>query len=114
MRIQILRFADDIAIIVQDEINLKTALESLDDILKTNYKMKINRKKTDVMVCSKDFKNINNKMDDNPLRQVPKFKYLGSIITEDGKNKEDIIQTAGTCEYGDELSGSIKCGEFLD
>ena len=21
---------------------------------------------------------------------------------------------AGTCEYGDELSGSIKCGEFLD
>jgi len=21
---------------------------------------------------------------------------------------------AGTCEYGDELSGSIMCGEFLD
>ena len=21
---------------------------------------------------------------------------------------------AGACEYGDELSGSIKCGEFLD
>jgi hypothetical protein len=23
---------------------------------------------------------------------VPKFKYLGRIFTEDGKNKEDIIQ----------------------
>ena len=23
-------------------------------------------------------------------------------------------QVAGTCEYGDELSGSIKCREFLD
>jgi len=23
-------------------------------------------------------------------------------------------QMAGTCEYGDEISGSIKCGEFLD
>ena len=23
-------------------------------------------------------------------------------------------QMVGTCEYGDELSGSIKCGEFLD
>jgi len=45
VRIQILRCADDIAIIVQDEINLKRALESLDDILKSNYKMKINRKK---------------------------------------------------------------------
>jgi hypothetical protein len=23
-------------------------------------------------------------------------------------------QGAGTCEYDDELSGSIKCGQFLD
>ena len=38
-----LRFADDIAIIAQDEINFKRALESLDDILKSKYKMKINR-----------------------------------------------------------------------
>ena len=44
------------------------------------------------MICSKVPENINNKMDDNALKQVPKFKYLGSIITEDGKNKEDIIQ----------------------
>ena len=92
MRIQMLRFADDIAIIVQDEINLKRALEGLDDISERNYKMKINRKKTEVMVCSKDPENINDKMDDNTLKQVPKFKYLGSIFTEDGKNKEDIIQ----------------------
>ena len=45
MRIKVLRFADDIAIIAQEETNLKRALESLDDILKNNYKMKINRKK---------------------------------------------------------------------
>ena len=32
VRIQMLRFADDIAIIPQDEINPKRALESLDDI----------------------------------------------------------------------------------
>jgi len=52
--------------------------------------MKINRKKkTEIMVCSEDFENI--KMDDNALKQVPKFKYLGSIITEDGKNKKDVI-----------------------
>jgi hypothetical protein len=39
-----LKFSDDIAIIAQDEINLKGALESLDYILKSNYNMKINRK----------------------------------------------------------------------
>ena len=44
MSIQMLGFADDVAIIAQDEINLKRALECLDDILKNNYKMKINRK----------------------------------------------------------------------
>jgi hypothetical protein len=92
MRIEMLRFADDIAIIAQDEINLKRALESLDDISKRNYKMKKKKKKTEVMVCSKDPENINDKMDDNTLKQEPKFKYLGSMFTEDGKNKEDIMQ----------------------
>ena len=54
--------------------------------------MKIKEEKTEVMVCSKDPENINIKKDDNALKQVPKFKCPGSIITEDGKNKEDIIQ----------------------
>jgi len=44
------------------------------------------------MVCSKDFENINIKMDDYALKQVSTFKYLDSTITEDGKNKEDIMQ----------------------
>jgi len=54
--------------------------------------MKINRIKTEVIVCSKDPDSINIKIDDDTLKQVPKFKYLGSIFIEDGKNKEDIIQ----------------------
>jgi hypothetical protein len=44
------------------------------------------------MFCSKDPENINVKMDDNALKQEPKFEYLGTIITEDGENKEDLIQ----------------------
>ena len=43
------------------------------------------------MVCSKDPENINIKIDDDALKQVSKCKYPGSIFTEDGKNKEDII-----------------------
>jgi len=45
MRIQTLRFADVIVITLQVDINLKRALETLDGTLKSNYKMKINRKK---------------------------------------------------------------------
>jgi len=37
------------------------------------------------MVWSKDPENIDIKMDDDVLKQVPKFKYLGSIFTEEGK-----------------------------
>jgi len=38
--------------------------------------MKINRKnkKTEIMVCFKDFEIINIKMDDNALKQAPKVK----------------------------------------
>ena len=31
-------------------------------------------------------------MDDNALKQVPKFKYLGSKITEYGENTGDIMR----------------------
>jgi hypothetical protein len=44
------------------------------------------------MVCSKNPENINIKMDDDPLKQVPKFQHIGIIFKEDGKNEEDIIQ----------------------
>jgi hypothetical protein len=94
VRREMLRFADDIAIIAQEEIHLKRAVESLDNILKCNYEMKINRIKivfSKITVCSKDPENINIKMDDDAVKQVPKFKYLGSIFTEDGK-KGRLIQ----------------------
>jgi len=62
---------------------LKRTLENLGDILKNKYKVKINggKKKTEVVVCSKDPEN-NIKMDDDALKQVPKFKYLGSILVQ--------------------------------
>jgi hypothetical protein len=35
-------------------------------------------------------------------------------LQEAGKGCGDWMKVAGACEYGNELSGSIKCGEFLD
>jgi hypothetical protein len=40
------------------------------------------------MVCSKNRENTNIKMDDDVLKQVRKFKYLGITFTEDGEKKE--------------------------
>ena len=48
--------------------------------------MKINRVKSGY-VCSKDPENNHIKMDADALKQVPKFKYLGSIFPQ-GKKKE--------------------------
>jgi len=64
--IQMLRFADDTEIKAQDEINLIRALETLDDILKSNYRMKINRIKTEAIIFSKYSENINIKMIKTP------------------------------------------------
>ena len=51
------RFSNDVAIIAQDEIHLKNALERLDDILKSNYKIKINRgKKSKLWIVPKILK----------------------------------------------------------
>ena len=61
-------YVSGIAIIAQDEINLKRALESSDDILKLTTKWKLTGKKTEVMVCSKYFENINIKMNNNALK----------------------------------------------
>jgi sRNA-binding regulator protein Hfq len=44
------------------------------------------------MVRSKVPENIDIKMDDEALKQVPKFRYTISIFTEDGEDKEDIMQ----------------------
>ena len=81
-------FAVDVVTIAQGEIKLKSAL---DDILKSNYKIKFDKKKVKY-VCSKYFENIHIKTDDSALKQVLKFKYPGSISTGDGKIEEDIIQ----------------------
>ena len=75
-----------------DEINLKWALESLNYILKSSYKIIINGIKTEVTICFKDPENIIITMDDDALKQVTKFEYLCGIFTEERKSKEDIMQ----------------------
>jgi hypothetical protein len=41
------------------------------------------------------------------------FRKWDGVLGVDGGGSGS-GQVAGTCEYGNELSGSVKCGEFLD
>ena len=53
--------------------------------------MKINVQKTKAMVVTRDGGGeVNIKIDGQRLEQVTNFKYLGSFISEDGRNLVDI------------------------
>jgi len=51
-RIDMLRFADDIAIIAENEEDLQNILEIINLIMKNEYNMKINKAKTKVLFAA--------------------------------------------------------------
>jgi len=53
-RINIWRFMDDIAIIVENETDLTKILMTLEQVMEKNLHIKMNTKKTNVLVCSRD------------------------------------------------------------
>jgi len=54
------------------------------------YKMKINKKKTKILKCSKQALNSNITIENKKLETVQSYKYLGSKITNDGKSETEI------------------------
>ena len=85
-----IRFADDKAMISNSNAGLQRIMDSLNDAGK-RYGMKINLKKTKVMRIT-HLKNRTMKIivEGKVLEVVQEFKYLGSIITNDGRCETDI------------------------
>ena len=85
-RIHCIRFADDIVIVADSEKEMNRMLQVISDTLKL-YKLKVNKRKSKVMVVRKNMEEIktNIKIDDIRIDQVKQFCYLGSIITEDNR-----------------------------
>jgi hypothetical protein len=52
-------------------------------------------------------------MDDDVLKQVTKFKYLGSIFTEDGKHKDDKIQRVKEAKVMFDNKKQLPCSNNL-
>ena len=85
-----IRFADDTVIIADSEEKLQALLDTVKRESE-NMGLKINIKKTEVVVTSKDQEppNCNILIDGSRVKQSSSFVYLGSTITQDARcNKE--------------------------
>ena len=87
--IKSIRFADDKAIISNNEKDLQHLVSSLEKTA-IKYGMKINVGKTKVMNIAKISKPITIKVEGKILDQVKQFRYLGSLIEEDGRCDKEI------------------------
>jgi hypothetical protein len=88
--VQAVRFADDQAMIAHTAEGLQNIMTKLNEVV-NRYKMRINEKKTKVMKIGKEVEEqIQITINGNTLEQVHKFKYLGSILSEDGRSEKEI------------------------
>ena len=90
------RFADDQGMVASSsESELQRLMDRLVESAK-NYDMKINVKKTKAMVVSRKGEGtVSIIVEGQRVEQVERFKYLGSVITEDGRCIEDVKQRIG-------------------
>jgi hypothetical protein len=81
-----IRYADDAAIVTRNKIEIEKALENLQIFVK-KYGIKINAK----MVFNKRVnKDCNFKIEAKKLEEVESLRYLGNLITNDGRSKQEL------------------------
>ena len=83
------RFADDQAMIASTETGLQRIMDNTNRVV-NQYGMRINRKKTKVMKIGREQGRLNIEVDGKVLEQVGHFKYLGSLLAEDGYCEKEI------------------------
>ena len=88
-----LLFADDLAIMADSEEQLQERLSKWQECLE-KYGLKMNAKKTETMVCSKNGEEQVNSRDmhGEELEQVKSFRYLGSLIHNNKGGCEKEVQ----------------------
>jgi len=89
------RFADDQGMVANTENGLQKLMDRVNETSK-RYGMKINVKKTKTMIVSKSGGGVVNVLvDGQKVEQVHQFKYLGSIIEEEGRCLVDVKARIG-------------------
>ena len=80
-------FADDIDGLAEEEEELANLVEHLDKASPT-YGMEISAEKTKLMTNNTSGINTETKVNGQKLETVTSFKYLGSVITDEGSKPE--------------------------
>ena len=95
MRVQGLMFVDDIVIVAESEEELQERVVQWQGNLE-NKGLRVNSKKTEVMVSRKLEKKVQIK-DRNSieLKQVEEFRYLGAVIQENGGCSKTVRARSG-------------------
>jgi methyl coenzyme M reductase subunit D len=87
--INILCFADDIAIVAGSEDDLRNSLNTIEKVFH-EYNMKINKKKTKVPMCRRKKTVADIHLKGERLERLESFTFLGITITWDGRSTSDI------------------------
>ena len=90
-----LRFADDIDGLAGEEEELANLVEGLDKAF-TAYGMEISAEKTKLMTNNTSGINTEINVNRQKLETVTSFKYLGSVITDEGSKPEILSWIAQT------------------
>src|SRR6478736_1587680 len=89
------KYADDQGMVANTEARLQSLMESLNTTA-IHYDMKINIEKTKAMVVSRNGgERVNITVEGQSGEQVNKFRYLGSLISEDGRCLDDVKTKIG-------------------
>ena len=90
-----IRYADDTVLIADSEEKLQRLVERV-DAAGEEMGLRINKKKTECLVISKrTAPACNIRIREEAIKQVDKFKYLGSVVTVDGRCESEIRQRIG-------------------
>ena len=90
-----LRFADDIDGLAGDDQELVNLVERLEKT-STSYGMEISAEKTKLMTNNTQYISTEVKVNGQRLETVKSFRYLGSIITDEGSKPEILARIAQT------------------
>ena len=92
--VDVLLFADDMVLVADSEESLRVNITTLDETLR-KWEMKMNWEKTEVMKVGKERGHYCVEVGDRKLESVEVVKYLGVMISGDGRMEEEIRSRIG-------------------